>query len=233
MLKWIPNIITSCNLIFGCIAIIAIAEGTTDMIYPLVLAALLCDFLDGWLARMLNATSALGKQLDSLADLITFGVLPGYLFYTLLAPDAPGIDWLALLGLILTLGVALRLAKFNTDNRQEGQFLGLASPAAAMAVISYHYWVDQNFLNLGEHMNQPLLIYACILILFFLMQVEIPMFKLKLSRDQKNKVPQILFILGSISLFLWWYWAAMLPIVILYVFLSFGAWSFSETNKQV
>ena len=144
---YIPNSITLLNLLFGCVAIVFALRGWTAFAGYCIFFAAVCDFLDGLSARLLRAYSEMGKQLDSLADMVSFGVAPGVMLYQemyhILSPrvtmgfDTVGWEVLMFTPFILTLFSALRLAKFNIDARQREGFLGLPTPACALLVASF------------------------------------------------------------------------------------------------
>ncbi|MDR3181143.1 MAG: CDP-diacylglycerol--serine O-phosphatidyltransferase [Prevotellaceae bacterium] len=144
---YIPNSITLLNLLFGCVAVILALRGWTSFAGYCIFMAAVCDFLDGLSARLLKAYSEMGKQLDSLADMVSFGVAPGVMLYQemyrILSPritmgfDTVGWELLLFAPFILTLFSALRLAKFNIDARQREGFLGLPTPACALLVASF------------------------------------------------------------------------------------------------
>lgn len=148
----IPNLFTLGNLLSGCFAIVAIAENQLVYASYLVGLAAVLDFFDGFLARLLKVSGELGKQLDSLADMVTFGVVPGYMMYTLLNdamlrnwilhnPDGleynQPFNYLAFIAFIITLMSGYRLAKFNIDTRQSHSFIGLPTPANALFFCSF------------------------------------------------------------------------------------------------
>ena len=129
--KHIPNTITSMNLLCGALGVIFTFQGALDIAFYLMLAAAVCDFLDGFSARLLKAYSAIGKELDSLADLVTFGLLPSLMLHRRMIEG--GITgFTAYIPLIICIFSALRLAKFNVDDRQSENFLGLATPSCAL-----------------------------------------------------------------------------------------------------
>ena len=129
--KHIPNSITSMTLLCGIMGVIFTFQDRPDIAFYMMLAAAVFDFLDGLAARALNAYSDIGKELDSLCDVVSFGVLPSLMLYrTMVSLSGAGI--FCCLPLILAVFSALRLAKFNIDERQHGSFLGLPTPAAAM-----------------------------------------------------------------------------------------------------
>ena len=128
--KYIPNAVTSLNLIAGSMAVIMAYEGNYQATVLLVLLAATFDFLDGFLARLLNSYSSIGKELDSLADMVSFGLVPAITAFSLLR-DSPW-EWTRYFGLLIAVFSALRLAKFNVDERQTSSFIGLATPANAI-----------------------------------------------------------------------------------------------------
>jgi CDP-diacylglycerol--serine O-phosphatidyltransferase len=158
LLKHLPNFLTSLNLLCGCLAIVFLGIGDPLWAAYLVIAAAIFDFFDGFLARLLNASSPIGGDLDSLADMVTFGVVPGLtLLYYMLQTTGWTIDGaesflrqpLLLVPFLIPVFSALRLAKFNVDTRQTDSFRGLPTPASAMWVMSiplmiaympYHIW---------------------------------------------------------------------------------------------
>ncbi len=145
----IPNAITCLNLLCGCIALVFISQGFSFIGSWFILGAAVADFFDGLAARALNVKSPIGKDLDSLADMVSFGVVPGMMLVRLI--QDPMLCWI---GLIVPVFAALRLAKFNIDDRQTTYFIGLPSPANAMFIISfpliirYHpYWQEVYLAN--------------------------------------------------------------------------------------
>ncbi len=139
MIRAIPNAITLLNLYLGSAGIVFLL---TDKILATLICAALClifDMLDGLLARRLGATSALGVQLDSLADLVSFGVLPGCIGYRMLAGAMAETDqtWLPFLALLIPLAAALRLARFNIDTRDRKVFYGMPTPAMAICLFGF------------------------------------------------------------------------------------------------
>jgi CDP-diacylglycerol--serine O-phosphatidyltransferase len=244
-MRHLPNILTSINLLCGCLAIVALQDGTPYLAYGFFFIALIMDFLDGMVARALNAYSELGKQLDSLADLLSFGVFPGFLWLKLFYSSQWNIGASAIIGNLLlpvlaflfTLAVALRLAKFNIDERQSTDFLGLPSPAAALFTVGFFYWVTnspETLYELGPSIlgegfsshfnpiiNQPWFILTILIAISAMMLVEIPMFSLKIKRWQwaGNEI-KIIFVALSIVLLLIWQLMALPLIIILFILIS-------------
>jgi CDP-diacylglycerol--serine O-phosphatidyltransferase len=140
LLRHIPNIITLSNLLLGCLGIIFAGWGDLISAARCIYIAAALDFFDGFAARALKASSPIGKDLDSLADVVSFGVLPGLLLYQLSA-SVPGFIGLEYTALLLPLLSALRLARFNHDTRQSDKFIGLPTPASAILVASLLIWL--------------------------------------------------------------------------------------------
>lgn len=171
--KHIPNTITCCNLLSGCMAVMAAFNSDAWHTLLWVVAGALFDFCDGLSARALKAYSPIGKELDSLADLVTFGLAPAILCIMTLRGLCPEATVYPYIGLLLVVFAALRLAKFNTDERQTSSFLGLAVPANAL------FWCGLFQLDLYSIPAAPWIIGALTVLFAWLMVSEIPMFSLK------------------------------------------------------
>jgi CDP-diacylglycerol---serine O-phosphatidyltransferase len=194
MKKHIPNFITSLNLVSGFIAIIFAANGDIATASWLILAAMVFDFLDGFSARLLKAYSEIGKELDSLADVVSFGVAPGFIIYQMLndslslfAPMIVNSDGIKaavilLIPAIMPVCAALRLAIFNLDESQTTTFKGLPTPANALAVISVvlagHY---SETTILSQFTGSPVVLIVFTIVLSLLMVTRIPLLSLKVS----------------------------------------------------
>jgi CDP-diacylglycerol--serine O-phosphatidyltransferase len=227
-LSLIPNAITLINLLAGSGVILCLLYGHLEPATWLVGVCVLADFLDGAVARALRAHSLLGKQLDSLADMVAFGVVPGIMMYGLIAASWNQGKWpadvffSALPGLLLTVFAALRLGKFNIDERQgTGGFIGLPTPACTILVtgllLIFHNidseWVRQFF--------QPWLLYGLTAALCWLMVAEIPMLALKFKNFgwAGNEIKYI-FVLISLVLLIVLKEAAPALIIVIYAALS-------------
>lgn len=180
----IPNIITLLNLFFGTIAVIFAVEGALTMAAFFVLLGIFFDFFDGFLARKLNVASALGLQLDSLADMVTSGLVPGLIMFQLISQSLTGsepyVDLLPYMGLLITLGSAYRLANFNISTEQKNYFIGLPTPANALLVLSFPLILEyQN----NEAFNSVILnawfLLALTLISTFLLNAPVKLMALK------------------------------------------------------
>ena len=201
MKKQIPNILTLLNLFSGCIAITMAFQHNFMAVVIWVAIAALFDFLDGAAARLLNARSPIGKELDSLADLVSFGVAPAAALFMLLRDQLllpgflePAALYMPYLAFLIPAFSAYRLAKFNLDERQTTSFLGLPTPANGLFWISYTYGLQKLAVT---NENLFYLTTALILIFSWLMISEIPMFSLKIKslRLKSNIRPAILVLL--------------------------------------
>lgn len=219
----IPNIITCCNLISGCIATGCAFYGQYQWAVLMIVIGAIFDFFDGLSARFLGVTSSIGKELDSLADVVTFGVAPSsilfYLFHEVHCPEAlmPINKFLPYTAFLMAAFSALRLAKFNLDTRQSTQFIGLPTPANAL------FWGS---LVLGQHAFltslkfNALFLFLFMLLFCFLLIAEIPMLALKFKTFtwQENKIKYI-FLLGALPCFLFGY-SCFAAIILWYIVLS-------------
>lgn len=184
MLKSLPHIITLSNLFFGCCALLATFHQQYVPVFFLLLMAGLADYGDGLVARWLNVKSDLGKELDSLADMISFGLVPGTILYQLLKhgfnrSTADEIVWAAVPAFLITLASAFRLAKFNLDTRQTDSFIGLNTPSSTMFTVGLMLIYNYNSYGLADWIVQPVVLYAVILLLSYLLISELPMFSFK------------------------------------------------------
>ncbi len=214
--KHIPNFITSLNILSGTISIVASVEGSPVIASFLILAAAIFDFFDGFSARLLKAYSPMGKELDSLADVISFGVAPAFIIYNLLKSvllinefsfeHTKIIDTLILLSpFLLVIFSALRLAKFNIDTRQTSSFIGLPTPANAILIASlpmimaYTGSLKYFFIILNLKFLIPLIFIEC-----FLLVSPIPMFALKFKNIafKENLVRYIFLIVIILTIIL-------------------------------
>ncbi|MBV7533384.1 CDP-diacylglycerol--serine O-phosphatidyltransferase [Chitinophaga sp. sic0106] len=245
-MRQIPNIITLCNLFCGALAIICVLHAPefradfngTDytVITPapvywasaLVVLAAVFDFFDGMVARLLNVQSPMGKELDSLADVVTFGVVPGMMLYRLLRsayfqePDVFDVSVVNLApALLVPCFAAYRLAKFNLDTRQSENFIGVPTPAVGLLVASFPLIVLFNPYNLGHWFQNIWVLYTIIALLCYLMVAEIPMLSLKVKEKslKANWTRLLLVVLAVVSIPVLKF-AAVPFIFVVYVILS-------------
>ena len=182
--KYIPDAITSMNLLCGVLGVIVSFRGRLDYAFLLMLAAAVFDFLDGLAARLLDAYSDLGKELDSLSDLVSFGVLPSVMLVNLMSATNFTTSFWDYVPVVIALASGIRLAKFNVDTRQSHSFLGLPTPSCAMICGSLCYFITHvpgSFLAVWAlgHVFIPVLS----VVLAALLVCEIPMFSMKFSCD--------------------------------------------------
>ena len=193
LIKHIPNTITSMNLLCGALGVIFSLRGSLDIAFYLMLAAAICDFCDGFAARMLNAYSPLGKELDSLADLISFGLLPSLMLHRRLI-EGGVTDFWAYTPLIIVVFSALRLAKFNVDDRQTENFLGLPTPASALWCGSLIYAADHGVMSMANLLHDTHLIIIASVVLALLLVSEFPMFSFKIKKGSPYNRIRIYFV---------------------------------------
>jgi len=225
MKKHIPNIITLCNMGCGVIATLMALEAEWGMAMLFVIAGALFDFCDGATARALNVQSPMGKELDSLADLITSGFTPGAVAFMMLAPLGSYCICIPYLGFLITLFSGLRLAKFNVDERQTSSFLGLATPANAL------FWIGGAYAY-SDMMTEEWCLWVLLVMVMIssiLLVCELPMFSLKFHnfKWEENSVRYI-FLLLCIAIIAVAKLHALPYIIILYVIISLIVWLFRK-----
>ena len=185
----IPNAITSMNLLCGVLGVIAALEGRFDWAFYLMLAGAVFDFCDGLAARALKVVSSTGKELDSLSDVVTFGVLPSVMLYELMRVCTFSNSIWCYVPLLIAVFSAMRLAKFNLDERQHSSFLGLPTPASAMICGSLCYFVAHDMQTfLATWASGFVFIPLLAVVLCVLLVSEVPMFSMKFSREDDSLV---------------------------------------------
>lgn len=256
-MRHIPNFFTLLNLIFGCIAIVLMLQtgetivllentGATQVLLPeriwqgslFLFAAAIIDFLDGFLARMFKAASEMGKQLDSLSDVVSFGVAPGVILYQLLrlsyAQEAGGLDVSILAFLpafIFTAAVAWRLAKFNLATNQTYGFIGVPSPAAGLFVASFPLILLYQYYGLHTLFLNKWVLYAIIVLVAYLMVCNRKFMALKFTDySVRNNLYKYMLLATGVLAALFLKWLAVPVIFLLYLILSFFA---KEPQHQV
>ena len=180
------------NLLCGALGVIFTFQGALNIAFFLMLAAAVCDFLDGFAARMLKAYSAMGKELDSLADLVSFGLLPSLMLHRRLVEGGMTGVW-SYLPLIIVIFSALRLAKFNVDDRQSENFLGLPTPACAMWCGSLVFAADHGVMSMAGLLQDKSIILIASVVLALLLVSEIPMFSFKFKKGSAYNRIRIYF----------------------------------------
>ncbi|TBO43471.1 CDP-diacylglycerol--serine O-phosphatidyltransferase [Pedobacter kyonggii] len=228
MKKHLPNAITCANLFSGCIGIVFAFKGNLETAAYFVIFSGIFDFFDGMVARLLNVKSAIGKDLDSLADMVSFGFLPGVIMFHLLKASDYSSEYLPYLGFIITIFSALRLAKFNNDTRQTEDFIGLNTPMNTLFICSLPFIAN----DYPQIIASSILLIAITAITSFLLVSEIKIFSLKFSDLSwaKNKIKFIFLILSAI-LIAFLKFAAIPFVLVLYIALSVLHFRGATPNK--
>jgi len=195
MKRNIPNAITCCNLISGCIAIVFALYGEVGMALLWIIIGAVFDFFDGMSARLLNVSSPIGKELDSLADDVTFGVAPSCIVFNFLSSIHQHVVFLPFIAFLIAAFSALRLAKFNLDERQATSFIGLPTPANAL------FW-GALIVSMGDKLESSSYLIAAVVVMIFvscyLLIAEIPLFALKFKHwGWKGNEVKYIFILTA------------------------------------
>lgn len=234
MQRYIPHILTLLNLLSGCVATVCAAQNRLELAALFVVLGILFDFFDGFVARLLKVQSAFGVQLDSLADMVTSGVVPGMVMFQLLSASQTGGEnftffetgtWEAIVpffGFVITLASAWRLAYFNIDEEQTSSFKGLPTPANALLVLSlplilqYHpHGALHNIIS-----NQGFLL-GLTLVSAFLLNARIRLFALKFKNWYfRNNAERYVFLAGSLALLLTLQFVAVPLVIVWYIAVS-------------
>ena len=240
MIKQIPNIITSLNLLCGCVAIIFAVSGDLVSASFFAFAGIFLDFFDGLAARVLNAQSQVGLQLDSLADVVTSGVLPAIVMVQLLSEALTGTSldisaifsdtansasiesYLPFIGLLIAVASGYRLAKFNVDTRQTTSFIGLPVPANTLLILSLPLIISfQASQQITEVILTPWFLIIITLVSCVLLNAEIPLFGLKFKTwNFKDNAVRYLFLIASILLLVVLKFIAIPIIIFSYILVS-------------
>lgn len=228
----IPNLITCLNLISGCMAIKSSFEGDFLWAFLFVVIAAVLDFFDGFFARLFKSYSEIGKELDSLADVISFGAAPSFILFNFLRMEG-FMGWEPYLVFVVAAFSALRLAKFNLDTRQTTEFIGLNTPANSLLLASLVYLIsseEQGILFLL--VSSPWILIGLSLLLSFLLVSEIPMFsfKFKLFGWKENRLRYV-FLLISAALLVFFRLYAVPCILLLYILMSILRNLMRKTSK--
>lgn len=236
--KLIPNMLTCCNLVSGCVATVFALDGNPRMALAWIITGALFDFFDGMSARLLHVSSPIGKELDSLADDITFGVAPAAIvFAELSVMDYPPLlepirDFLPYSAFVMAAFSALRLAKFNLDERQSTSFIGMPTPANALfwgsLVAAHSSWVE----------SSPLMVYAMLALVglcSWLMIAEIPMFALKFKNWgwRGNEIKYCFMIFSALAIFAFGFMGCFSLIIPCYLIISVSAGLRKGTGKTL
>ena len=232
--KHIPNTITLLNLLAGLLALIHAFNGNYNEAFSLVCLGIFFDFWDGFFARIWKVQSPIGLQLDSLADMVTSGVVPGLVMYKMLADiqenqsqynlteDTYYMGVVPYLGFLITLASCYRLAKFNIDTRQTDSFIGLPTPANALLIMSIPMiQFHSEFEWLVDFLSNPYVLVGVTVLSSYLLNAEIPLFSLKVKSFSWEKYKmQVVFLIISLILIIFLEFIAIPIIILLYVILS-------------
>ncbi|MCH4829001.1 phosphatidylserine synthase [Flavobacterium covae] len=230
----IPNLITLLNLFSGCIAIVFVSELQFEWAFFFVCLGIFFDFFDGFFARLFKVQSPLGLQLDSLADMVTSGVAPGYVMFQMILKTIGGgqelnhitlensVVLLPFLGFIISLGACFRLANFNIDTRQTDSFIGVPTPANSLFIMSLPLVIKFTDISIiVDVLQNPYILLLITVLSAYVMNAEIPLFSLKIKQFTWSKnTLQILFLILSVILLLVFKYLGIPLIIIAYVLLS-------------
>ncbi|NDK18685.1 MAG: phosphatidylserine synthase, partial [Zetaproteobacteria bacterium] len=221
--QYLPNALTLLNLLCGVIAVLFAAINQLEVAAYFVFGGIFFDYFDGFTARLLKVQGELGKQLDSLADVITSGVVPGIVMFQLIRQSlgqwtepiwftsVDKLNWLPFLGLIIPLASAYRLANFNIDTRQTSSFIGLPTPALSIFVLSLPLIIGQESSPLIESIfKNSITLILITLIGSYLLNAELPMFALKFKTYQlKENLLKYIFLILSLLLLVGFHYTAI------------------------
>ncbi|GGC58280.1 CDP-diacylglycerol--serine O-phosphatidyltransferase [Pedobacter quisquiliarum] len=216
--KHIPNALTCANLLSGCVGIVYAFQNRLDIAAYAVLISGIFDFFDGNMARILNVKSPIGKELDSLADMVSFGFLPGVVMFKLLEQSHSTFEYLPFFGFLITIFSCLRLAKFNIDTRQTEDFIGLNTPMNTLFIVSLPF-IQREYPAL---IGSTLLLVCLTILMSWLLISEIRIYSLKFGTMSwaDNKI-KFVFLIVSAVLIAFLKFAAIPFVLILYILSSF------------
>ena len=226
----IPNAITCLNLFCGCLSIVFSLGGILTVAAYFIFAAAVFDFCDGFAARWLHAYSEMGKELDSIADVVSFGVAPSCILFVLLMAAAENFGWpveicssgwwMSTLAFVIAVFSALRLAKFNIDKRQSDSFIGLPTPANALFICSLAF-MSSNSHSWAIVTGKLFFLLTVTVVFSYLLIAELPLFSFKFkSFDWKSNKIRYIFIAASAVILVVLQWAGLAAVILLYILLS-------------
>ncbi len=234
--KHLPNAITCANLFSGCIGIVLAFKGELIAASYAIFLSAIFDFFDGLASRVLKSFSGIGKDLDSLADMVSFGVLPAVIMYQLLL-EARQIDnisqYLNFIAFLIPVFSALRLAKFNVDTRQAENFIGLPTPANAILIASFPLILDHHNKYFTPPLQNPWVLSVLCVVMCTLLVIEVPMMSLKFkNRDFNQNISRYLLLLFSAILILFFKFAAVPAVILFYIILSLIQFKFLSESMM-
>ena len=230
--KHLPNAITCANLFSGCIGIVLAFKGELIAAAYAIFLSAIFDFFDGLASRVLKSFSGIGKDLDSLADMVSFGVLPAVIMYQLFL-QARQIDnvspWLNFIAFLIPVFSALRLAKFNVDTRQAENFIGMPTPANAILIASFPIIIGHHNRYYTPYLLNPYVLSCFVIVMCALLVLEMPMMSLKFKNKDFNKnIYRYLLLLFSAILILFFKFAAVPVVILIYIILSVVQFKFAH-----
>ncbi len=222
MKKHIPNLLTLGNLFCGTVATIFAVKSDFRIVAILVMIGVILDFFDGFVARLLKVQGELGKQLDSLADMVTSGVVPGIVMFQLIQNSVGVNSYLPYVALLLTLGAGYRLAVFNIDTRQSSSFIGVPTPAMNLFVVFLPLIISENrFESVTTLLTNPYVLVVISVLFCYLMNCSLELFSLKFKDYSfKKNMVKYLFLLVSLILLIALKIMALPLIICIYILIS-------------
>ncbi len=235
--KHIPNTITCLNLLCGCFSVISAFHSNFELAFIFMIAAAILDFFDGFAARLLKAYSPIGKELDSLADMVSFGAAPAFILFNYMQNITGGI--ISFVPLCIAVFSGLRLAKFNIDERQTENFVGLATPSCSLLVGSLIYFTNltPGLAELFTEQIYILPIMSIVLSLLLVSEISMFSFKFKSLKWESNKSRFIFLIMIAVlalaTLILGLNWSLLIiGIFTLYILINIVIYITTKLNKK-
>ncbi len=222
MKQHIPNAITSANLLFGCLSILSAIQGDLVLASVYIGVSAIMDFFDGFVARLLHVSGELGKQLDSLADVVSFGVAPGFIFYSLAGTCfGQGFCINQYTFLLIPVFSAIRLAKFNLDTRQSDSFIGVPTPANAIFIASLPLILNNDTYGITNFIEHRWFLTAFPLLSAYLLVAELPLLALKFKHFKfKGNEARYVLIISCVLSALIFKFAGIALSIIMYIIIS-------------
>jgi len=218
LLRVVPHLLTLTNLTAGCVACIALIRGDFNMVPWCLLISAIADFLDGFAARAAGVSGPFGRELDSLADMVSFGVVPGLMAFAMLSSGAKAeIPLVAYGGLLIPIMSAVRLARFNIDQAETKHFIGLATPANTVFWLALFMTWYTDTLGFRQNLSQPELILPLVLVFSLLLVSSITFFSNKINPKSRGNWPVGIVFLAALILPVFIGWAGIALSMLLYV----------------
>jgi len=235
MKQHIPNAITCLNLFSGCIGVVWAFNNQLTMAGYLIILAAIFDFFDGLVARILKTSSPIGKELDSLADVVSFGFLPSVIIFQMFKETAAVAytgAWIKYMAFFIAICAALRLAKFNLDTRQSTIFIGLPTPACALFILALPHIAQSQNPIISAYVQNPIILLTLTLALSFLMVSELPLMSLKFKNLSlvDNTYRYLLMVISALLLII--FKIAAIPIIII-VYILLSLFQFNKLSQNL